>query len=438
MSINNFPTALQGIIQQNFLEREFQDAIRAKLGFRAVADRMDFPNGVGETITKTRAGLLPVITSAMMPSANTNFDNGLSAQTWGVEQFTVSINEYAGTMDLNTVTNRVGLASQFLQNAKSLGEQSARSLDTLARNALFNTYMGGNTRVITTLGAPGTALHVDDIRGFQNTLNASGQVVPVSAGATVNVTVGSDVYTLIGAAADGSNISTAPNGISGTLTFSGNVTVADGTAPNAVVSAIAPVILRPNGRATTDAIIAGDTITMVGTLLNAASIMRDNNVPDIDGCYNFYLSNQQLQGLFADSEFQLLFRGAYGSTEYRQGTIFELMGIRFIPVNNVLPYQSINGLSVKRGIICGKGSIIEADFAGQDAEDTPGNLAIKHVVDGITMITREPMDRLQEIIAQSWKWIGGFCVPSDTTANPNTIPTANSSAFKRAIVIESL
>jgi hypothetical protein len=48
------------------------------------------------------------------------------------------------------------------------------------------------------------------------------------------------------------------------------------------------------------------------------------------------------------------------------------------------------------------------------------------------------MDRLQEIIAQSWTWTGGFCVPTDTTANPTVLPTATNAAYKRAVMIESL
>ena len=87
---------------------------------------------------------------------------------WGVEQYTITINHYAATTDLNMVTSRVGIASQFLQNAYVNGEQAARSLDELARNALFSSYFGGNTRVRTTLGSPGTAVSVDDVRGFQN------------------------------------------------------------------------------------------------------------------------------------------------------------------------------------------------------------------------------------------------------------------------------
>ena len=39
MGIQNFPAALQPIIQQGFLEREFQEALHSRLGYRAVADR---------------------------------------------------------------------------------------------------------------------------------------------------------------------------------------------------------------------------------------------------------------------------------------------------------------------------------------------------------------------------------------------------------------
>src|SRR5271167_219622 len=153
MGIQNFPTALQPIIQQGFLEREFMQALRSRLGYRACADREDFAVGIGETLTKTRAGLKPTITTPLAPSTNTNLDNGLTPVSFGVEQYTLSINHYAATTDLNMVTSRVGIASQFLQNAYINGEQAARSLDELARNALFSAYFGGNTRVRVTLGS---------------------------------------------------------------------------------------------------------------------------------------------------------------------------------------------------------------------------------------------------------------------------------------------
>jgi hypothetical protein len=137
MGIQNFPPALQPIIQQGFLEREFQQALTSRLGYRACADRVKISVGIGETLTRTRAGLKPSVTIPVVPSTNANLDNGLTPTGWGIEQYTISINHYAATTDLNMVTSRVGIASQFLQNAYVNGEQAARSLDELARNALF-------------------------------------------------------------------------------------------------------------------------------------------------------------------------------------------------------------------------------------------------------------------------------------------------------------
>ncbi len=209
MPIQNFPQQLQSIIQQGFLEREFQHALRSRLGYRAVADQVDIQVGIGETLTRTRAGLKPSVTTPMAAASNTNLDNGLTPTGWSVEQYTLTINHYAATTDLNMVTSRVGIDSQFLQNAFVNGEQAARSLDELARNALFAPYFGGNTRVRTTLGSAGPALAVDDVRGFQQVF-AGGVQVPVSGSNPTTVTVGSNVYSLVGAVAYATNISTAP------------------------------------------------------------------------------------------------------------------------------------------------------------------------------------------------------------------------------------
>ena len=183
MGIQNFPASLQPIIQQGFLEREFAQALRSKLGYRACAERVAIAVGIGETLTKTRAGLKPSVTIPVVPATNTNLDNGLTPTTWGVEQYTITINLYAATMDLNMVTERVGIASQFLQNAYVNGEQAGRSLDELGRNALFGAYLGGNTRVRISLSSAGPTVSVDDIRGFQVTF-VNGVQQPVSSHGT--------------------------------------------------------------------------------------------------------------------------------------------------------------------------------------------------------------------------------------------------------------
>ena len=45
MGIQNFPAILQPILQQGFLEREFQAAMSSRLGYRACADRQEFAVG---------------------------------------------------------------------------------------------------------------------------------------------------------------------------------------------------------------------------------------------------------------------------------------------------------------------------------------------------------------------------------------------------------
>ena len=104
MGIQNFPAALQPIIQQGFLEREFEQALHSRLGYRAVADREDFAVGIGETLTKTRAGLKPSVTTPIAPTTNTNLDNGLTPQNSRRRAIPITINHYAATTDLNMVT----------------------------------------------------------------------------------------------------------------------------------------------------------------------------------------------------------------------------------------------------------------------------------------------------------------------------------------------
>ncbi len=452
MGINTLPASLQDVIQTGILEREFHQALKAKMGFRAIADREPFGANMGETITKTRAGLLPPITTPMAPAANSDFTSGLTPQNWAVEQYVLGISQWAGNQMLNLVTSRVALASLYLQNAKGLGYQAAISVDTLAQQALFNTYLGGNTRVRVTLGAAGPTISVDDIRGFQVTWNTEGVVVPISSTYPVNVQVGGDVYSLTGATADGSNVSTAPGGISGTLTFSTNVTVADGTALQPVVSAVAPVVYRPsttsgNVMASTSAAISGTNDINNGRLtmqmiLDGKAQLSSNAVPPVDasGMYHLYLDPTQGAGLFNDPAFQYLFRGQPNTKEFREGIVAEILGVRLIETN-LNPVQALAGVgNVRRGFLGGQGALIEGEFTreGYVATDKVDDDDMITLVDGIAHITREPLDALKQVVTQSWSYIGGFAVPSDITTTPQTVPTASNSAFKRGLILESL
>jgi len=451
MPIQNMPASLQNAIQQGFLEREFQTGLQSALGYRAIADRETVSINVGETVTKTRAGLKAPVVSPLSAASNTNLDNGLTPGAQTIEQYVLGIDQYADTIDLNIVTSQVGIANQFLLNAYTNGMQARQSLDRLARNALFAGYLGGHTRVRTTLGAPAATINVDDVRGFETVLGTgsqAGKYVAVSGTYTASILIGSNVYTLIGTARDGSNVSTTPGGYSGTLTFSGNVTVADATAGNRVDHANAPVLVRPNGKwtggsayaaTTSAAALASTDVLTLGTIEDAVAQVRNNT--GYMGELNLYYDNVSQRQLFADQDFKLMYQGQYGSPEARQGKVFNLMGVNFCPTTEALTqvHPSNASLTIRRPILCMPGALVEGDFAGmaeKAAELASVNNSEIQMVDGVVQVTRGPLDRLQQIVAQSWFWIGGFVAPTDATANSNIIPTAGNQYLKRAAVIE--
>lgn len=453
---NNLPTQLQNVIQQGWLEREMRESLRANLGFRAIADREPFPAAIGETVTKTRRGLLtPALTPISTP-ANSDLTSGLTPNNYSVEQYILGISQYADTMQLNMVSQRVAIVPIFLQNVAAQAEQAARTMDILAQRALFNAYMGGQTRVRTTLGAAAATISVDDIRGFQYFLNYEnagpngGTPQPVSSSNKMVVTINGNSYNLQGATADGSNVSTAPNGVSGTLTFDANVTTTDGTAGNSVISSVAPSIIRPYNA--TSGVMAGNTSlinpsTMGGAtltvqmVLQAKAQLRLNNVlPMPDGRFNLYADPAHLTGIYQDPAFQRFFTGREQASEYRNGVVGELLGVKVIETN-LNPVQNLGGVgNVRRAILCGQGALVEGEFtrtAYAEAMGVQEDPAIT-VVDGVAHITREPLDVLKQVVQTSWTWIGGFVVPTDMTANPTVIPTATNSAYKRAVIVESL
>lgn len=451
MPIQNMPASLQNAIQQGFLEREFKDGLTSAIGYRAIADREPVAINVGETITKTRMGLKAPVTTPLTPSGNTNLDNGMTPSSQTIEQYVLGIDQYGDTIDLNIVTSQVGIANQFVKNSHTNGMQARQSLDRIARNALFAAYLGGNTRVRVTLGAPAATVSVDDVRGFENVLgtgSSAGKYVPVSGTFTASAVVGSNAYTLIATARDGSNVSTTPGGFSGTLTFSGNVTVADGTALNGVEHANAPVLVRPNGKWTggsafgaatsTAALLVTDVLTL-STIEDAVANLR-NNTGMQDEIFNLYLDNVSMRQIFADQDFKLMYQGQYGSAEAQRGKVFTLMGVRFIPTTEALVqvHPTNAALKIRRPILSAPGALVEGDFAGmkKKAADLAGTNAEISMEDSVAMVTRGPIDRLAQIVAQSWFWIGGFAAPTDATANLNIIPTAGSQYLKRAVVIE--
>ena len=282
--INNFPTGLQPIIQQGFLIREFQQALTSRNSYRLCAERIETEIRIGE--------------------------NGEHASGNEVAEF--QINHYAAVTDLTMAASRIGIASQFLQNAYTNGEQAARGLEELARNALR--------------------------KGFKSDPDS---------------------------------------------------------------------IIRINHRDETAALLATDTLVMQ-TLLNAVGQLLNADIPQIEGAYNCYLDPVSARQLFSDPDFKSLFQGATSINQvFRKGMLNDFLGLRFMPITEpfIEQHPSIEHLFIRHVFVCGAGAVVEADFKGMSADSLRPTNAIVDLVDGVAMVTREPVD---SFIAQSWYWIGGF------------------------------
>ena len=92
MPIQNMPASLQAAIQTGFLEREFHTGLQSAIGYRAIADREPVAINVGETVTKTRAGLkAPVATPLVGVSLTSTMESVMGITDVPVTHFQVAL-----------------------------------------------------------------------------------------------------------------------------------------------------------------------------------------------------------------------------------------------------------------------------------------------------------------------------------------------------------
>jgi hypothetical protein len=321
--ISTLPAALAATLQTGMLEREFEEGLDSQLAYRREAVEETIPTRIGETLTRTRTGRKAPVTTPIAASTNTGLDNGLTPSDASMEQYSFSIQQYGDTVDINLMEELATIANNMIRTSRNNGVQAAQSRERICRSKLFGAYLGGNSRVRTDLGAGSTTTtHVDDIRGFQNVL-VNGVVTPISSGNPILVTeiavTSSGVnqtLTVTAATADSPNASSAPDGISGVLTFNTATLPVNG---DALVAVNAPKILRPFSHATTAQIVGSDVLTL-GLIEDGVAYLRDNAVPTMDdGTYHMVLDNTCMRQLFADQDFKILYAGRFQSEEWRQG-----------------------------------------------------------------------------------------------------------------------
>jgi hypothetical protein len=415
---STLPAAIQAIMQNGLLDRVFQEALLPQFVFPAIAESRPWRQGVGDTGTFTRTGLLTPTTTPL---------GGVdpATQTYAVEQYSVTMDQYGIAMDTNMLQAGMTLSSKFLEDIKKLGISAGQSLNRISRTKLYNGYAGGRTWCITA-GSSDTSIQVSNVSGFQ-TVVVNGVPTPVSGANPLNVTIAGVANTVTGV-----NVGTR------TLTLG---TARVDVVGDDVVSANAPFSVRSSStpRATAFNLATGDLATFK-SFRAAVARLRKMNVPTFDGYYTAHITPDVEAQLFADADFKQALQGRVDSPIYRDLSIGRFGGLDWVR-NNEVPVLSsgTDGLSVNvhRSIVLGGEALISAPFDGMgqllaqsDVADVP-SIRMIDVAPGaqVAMIIRPPQDRLQQVLGSAWSWVGDYGVPTDIT-------TGDAALYKRAVVVE--
>lgn len=449
--------AVINMLQDRTLEREFHEALFPQLMYRAEAMPELWPANIGERMVMTRSGLMTPSTRPLVPGADP------TPKSYQTEQWEIEANQYGDSLDTFMPTSRAALAPTILNDAKVLGLNAGQSLDLLPRNKLFVAYNGGNTNLSVLAAISATTISVASINGFTQKL-VNGRNQPVSAVNPLAITFPGTAVTanVVGAVPANPLDPFGP----GTLALSAGLS-AGLSVRQAVRAETASIIQRVGGGTSVDALTAGSILTL-SDIQRAVAFLRGANVPPkADGLYHVHLSPQAEYQLFQDNAMQRIYQSIPDSVYQREGIITVQNGCAFYR-NNQAPVVTNTGtlvstgtnalcspqigaevrnntsINIDRTIVIGGGAMYEkyidegayitdAGITGKIGEFSVVNGGIQVMTDRIRYILRAPLDRLQQVISQSWSWSGDFGIPTDALG----VALSGAAAYKRCVVIES-
>jgi len=449
------PDAVVSLIQTNLIERAFADSLVPALLYRQEAVWEDFEGQAGQDIFMSRAGLMPTITSALEPGKDP------TPQTVPYEQWSAVIKRYGGTMDIHMPTSAVAASDLFLRNIQQLGIQAGMSINQIARNALYKSYLSGQTCLRAATAAPDTTISVASLNGFREVVLPGVRPVAVSSATPLPITINGVSKQVIAATPDDISNPDGPGVLTLSTTVGSIIAVR-----SSVLSRYAPTVIRSGGGDSVDALGASD-LFVLQDVMNAVAVLRANNIPPhTDGYYHAHISPEMNAQLFADQVFQRLYTALPQSQAYREGFVGTIGQVAFY-LNTENPNTGNSGATVLTGtnatlaqdigaevineanvkvgrcIVTGRGVLIEKGFDEQRYISEVGvlgkigafsvvNNGVAIAAERIRLYLRPPVDRLGDTVAATWSLTTSFPVPTDIN-----VLTASKANFKRAIIIES-
>jgi hypothetical protein len=425
------------LTQTNYLKAGVLDARQPEYVWTELAsdDLETFPTKHGEPQIVSVRGLRAPNTTPNNVSNISDPNAGINFSGIQYEQFMMQVDRYDGGDFVDMFSRHFPIADKFFENYITLAQGAASSADFIARNVGYGVYTSMQSVVRLASGSASTTVEVDDIRGFKALTGAQGEV------ATANIVVGANTYVLSSAVANSSATSSFTttdgtlSGIAGTLTFTSAVAAADLTSHSPVKAVGAPTILRANARVSTQTLAAGDTLNMALIQKGKNLLVNNRMVGKNTKQAVLYATPDALYGLYRDPEFQLLYRGAYGSKTYTTGEVADLLGIRIVEVTSA-PIQTLGALTIHRPIMVAEGWITKYEMTSTMFDEQLDGPVHRIVADNIAMITTAPTDPAGQFVKQAYLQFVGYSCRTDRLLTSAVVPTATNAIYKRAVVFE--
>lgn len=449
---------IRALVQDNLLERAFHDALFPRLMFRSEAAPQLWPNNVGDTMVFTGTGLITPKARPLTPGTDP------TPSTYQAEQWDSTIQQYADTIDTHMPTSITAIANLFLRNAQQLGMSAGMTLNRIVRNRMYNAAGAGWTVADGTQGSS-TTIRVKRLNGFTKARNPSlpaGSAVrfaPVSTNnpLTISIVALGTTRNVVGFTPDNPGDEVGP----GTLALDVAIAVTD---RDLVLSIDRTSMVYVGGGTRTDDIGAGDILTL-SALRTAVARFWSQNVPEMpDGRFHAHMNPTGQTQIFADPEFQRLLTSLPDYYMYKQFAVGEILNTVIFrnsecPVPETVtggstaafsmddPFapelfsngNSSTGVRMNRVLLCGQSSVFEyyqdlsgmvteAGIVGKVGQPTINNNGIDVMTERIQLIIRAPLNRLQDLVSTSWKFIGDWPMRTDAAVG-------DASRFKRVQTI---
>lgn len=439
---------IRSIIQEGYLERAFHDALFPQLIYRGDVMSVPWPGEVGDQQIFTGKGLIPPKGRPLAPGVDPE------PVSYALEQWEATLQNYASTIDTHMPTSVQAIVDLLMQNASQLGLQAAQTLNRLVRDRMHNAAESGWTVANgANVGPASTSLPVMRLNGFTRarrpdlTNGSRVRFNAVSASNPLRITVNGVANTVVGYTPDTTGDELGP----GTLTLGSAINWAART----------PVLSLD--RSPTLFVGGGDQVDDLGTtdlprlqdLRNVVTSLRRNNIPrHPDGDYHAHIGPVSEGALMADTEIQRMLTGRPENYMYQDFVVGRILNVAFVQNNEaptpltVDPYDGVtfsdddpfapeltndgtaSGMEVQRILFSGFGGIFEyyqdpamylteAGITGKMGDVQVSNNGVEINADRIKLIMRAPLNRLQDMVATSWRFVGDWVCRTDAATGGN-------------------